>query len=64
LLQQESSLVFTRSNKRISHTAIIFRPSQLNTKSIIPCSRYLITPIPAILTITPFFHHVLLKNQK
>ena len=64
LLQQESLPVYTRSNTRISHTAIIFRPSQLNTKSIIACSRYLITPTPAILTITPFFHHVLLINQK
>ena len=63
LSQQESSPVFTRSNKRISHTAIIFRPSQLNTKSIISCSRYLITPFPAILIITPFYRHVLLINK-
>ena len=58
LLQQESLPIYTRSNTRISYTAIIFCPSQLNTKSIIACSRYLIMPTPAILTITPFFHHV------
>jgi len=64
LSQQESSPVFTQPNKRISYTAIIFRPSQLNTKSIAPYSRYLITPIPAILIITPFYRHVLLTNRK
>ncbi len=64
LSQQESSPVFTQSNKRISHTAIIFRPSQLNTKSINSCSRYLITPIPTIPIITSFYRHVLLINKK